>query len=413
MAFRSALSVRFFCVTKSQYLFMIRRVLCLLGLSWCLFSCSSTGKGDTCRLEPSDKMLSFSIPDDVRMPQASVFPFEEGGKSFLSFQNLPESEILIYEMESGRPVKKVRVRTEGDNAVTGAFGGYLMTDMSHIFIPSLYVNTIFVVDTIGKVGQRIQYSETADGRSLLPFIPDGNSQMVFVGNKLYIPQKMNLRLGDKALQESPVRAVIDTVRHAVEALPMRFPPLISAKDFGTVGAFGASYSCCYDGENFVYSFAADEDLYVTSAAHQEIAKKKAKSRYVERVEVFRSAEGDFQKMLKAQCEHAAYGKILYDKYRDVYYRFVYPPCEIDDYSGDYLDLYRSGRKTFSVMILDKQLQVIGETSFPAYTYNSYLAFVLEDGLYISLSHIKNPDYSDDVLCFRKLVLKGAEAARTF
>lgn len=110
-------------------------------------------------------------------------------------------------------------------------------------------------------------------------------------------------------------------------------------------------------------------------------------------------------MIKAQCEHASYGKILYDKYRNVYYRFVYPYCEIDDYSGDYLDLYRSGKKTFSIIVLDKQLNVIGETSFPPYTYNSNLAFILEDGLYVSLNHIKNPDYSDDILRFQKLELK--------
>lgn len=43
--------------------------------------------------------------------------------------------------------------------------------------------------------------------------------------------------------------------------------------------------------------------------------------------------------------------------------------------------------------------------FPAYTYNPNLSFILEDGLYVSLSHIKNPDYSDDILRFQKLELK--------
>lgn len=110
-------------------------------------------------------------------------------------------------------------------------------------------------------------------------------------------------------------------------------------------------------------------------------------------------------MVKTQCEHASYGKILYDKYRDVYYRFAYPPCEINDYSGDYVDLIRSGRKNFSIIILDNRLNIIGETSFPSYTYNSNLSFILEDGLYLSLNHIKNPDYSDDLLRFQKIELK--------
>ncbi len=57
------------------------------------------------------------------------------------------------------------------------------------------------------------------------------------------------------------------------------------------------------------------------------------------------------------------------------------------------------------MILDNKLNVVGETFFPAYTYNPNLSFILEDGLYVSLSHIKNPDYSDDILRFQKLELK--------
>lgn len=184
-----------------------------------------------------------------------------------------------------------------------------------------------------------------------------------------------------------------------------FPPLVSYKDFGTAGAFGADYSCCYDGNRFIYSFDADEDLYLTSSAHEKVEKKKAKSKYIDAVTVFRSNDDDFQRMIKAQCEHASYGKILYDKYRDVYYRFAYSSGAIDDYSGDYLDLFRSGRKSFSIMILDNELNIVGETSFPAYTYNSNLTFIVEDGLYISLSHIKNPDYSDDILRFQKLELK--------
>ncbi len=376
--------------------------LCLVVL---MFSCVSTVNSDRYSLESTDKVLSFPIMEEVKVPQYSVFLFKEKEKKYLSFQNLPKSEILIYSIDSQRLVKKINVNTEGSNSVLGGFGGYYIVDMEHIFIPSMYVSTIFVVDTVGNVKQKIDYTKTKDGRQLIPFIPSDKSQMKFIGNNLYIPQTMNLRLGDKAIEESPIKVVLDTIENTVEALPMRFPPLISHKDFGTVSAFGAEYSCCYDGDKFIYSFYADEDLYLTSSTHEKIEKKKAKSRYIDDVSVFRSTEENFQKMLKAQCEHASYGKILYDKYRKVYYRFVYPPCEIDDYSGDYVELIRSGRKNFSIMILDDQLNIIGETSFPAYTYNPNISFILEDGLYISLNHIKNPDYSDDILRFQKLELK--------
>ena len=308
-------------------------------------------------------------------------------------------------MKSQRLIKRLYLNTEGNNSVLGGFGGYYIADMEHIFIPSIYVSTIFVVDTAGVVKQKIDYSKIKEGQQLIPFMPSDKSQMVFIGNDLYIPQTVNLRLGDKAIEKSPIKVVLDTIENTVEALPMRFPPLINYKGFGTVGAFGAEYSCCYDGNRFIYSFNADEDLYLTNSAHGQIEEKKVKSKYLDNVTVFRFAEEDFQRMVKAQCEHASYGKIVYDKYRDVYYRFAFPPCDASDYSGDYVELLRSGRKSFSILILDNQLNVVGETSFPAYTYNPNLSFILEDGLYVSLNHIKNPDYSDDILRFQKVELK--------
>lgn len=379
------------------------------GLFLCLwmFASSCTHRVDTgsCSLEKADKILAFPVMEDVKVPQSSVSIFSDNGKEYLTYQNLPKSEILIYSMDTLTLIKKLCINTEGDNAVPAGFGGYYMLDMQHIFIPSLYVNTIYVVDTLGTVKQQITYNKTEDDRCLKPFIPSDKSQMFFMDGRLYIPQTINLRLGEKAVEESPIKVVIDTANNTVEALPMRFPPLITHKDFGKVSAFGADYACCYDGNRFVYSFHADEDLYLTSPEHKSVEKKKAKSRYIDDVTVFRSNEGDFQKMMKAQCEHALYGQILCDTYRKVYYRFAYPPCEADDYTGDYVELLRSGRKSFSVMILDEDLNVIGETLFPSYTYNPNLSFVREDGLYISLNHIKNPEYSDDVLRFQRMELK--------
>lgn len=279
-------------------IYMVKYIL-FLCLFVSAFSCTSAVDTDRYTLEKADEILSFPIMDEVRVPQDVVFLFNEKGKRYLSFQNLPQNDILIYSIDSQSLVKRLFVDVEGDNSVVGGFGGYYLADMEHIFIPSLYVNTISVVDTAGKVRQKIQYSKTTEGQSLKPFIPDDKSQMIFVGGVLYIPQTMNLRLGDKAVQDSPIKVLIDTVANTVEALPMRFPPLISNKDFGTIGAFGANYSCCYDGNNFIYSFIADEDLYVTSAAHKEIVKKKAKSKYIDNVTVFRSAEDDFQKMIKS------------------------------------------------------------------------------------------------------------------
>ena len=103
------------------------------------------------------------------------------------------------------------------------------------------------------------------------------------------------------------------------------------------------------------------------------------------------------------CEYPSYGKIIYDSCNKVYYRVAYVPQEIDK-DVDALSLFRTGRKQFSIMILDEDFNVIGEHLFPPYTYNPRLSFVSKGKLYISLNNIMNPDYSDDVIRFQMVEL---------
>lgn len=109
-------------------------------------------------------------------------------------------------------------------------------------------------------------------------------------------------------------------------------------------------------------------------------------------------------MLKRTCELPTYGNIIYDKYRQVYYRFAFPEVEMEE-ERDYLGIYHNGRKQFSIIILDKDMNIIGETLFPEYTYNPYLLFIRKDGLYMSTSHFKRTDFDENVLRFRKIELK--------
>ena len=205
---------------------MIKYLLSSFGVVL-IFSCTPTSSLDRYSLKGTEEILSFPVIEEARMPQNSVFLFKEKGENYLSFQNLPKSEILIYSMKSQSLIKRLCLNTEGNNSVLGGFGGYYIADMEHIFIPSIYVNTIFVVDTAGVVKRKMNYSKTKGGQVLIPFMPSDKCPMVFIGNELYIPQTVNLRLGSEAIEKSPIKVVLDTIENTVEALPMRFPSLIN------------------------------------------------------------------------------------------------------------------------------------------------------------------------------------------
>lgn len=67
-------------------------------------------------------------------------------------------------------------------------------------------------------------------------------------------------------------------------------------------------------------------------------------------------------------------------------------------------MWQLGRSKFSIIILDKDLNIIGETLFPENTYASNHFFIRRDGLYISTNFVKNINCTDDKLCFRRFEL---------
>ena len=86
-------------------------------------------------------------------------------------------------------------------------------------------------------------------------------------------------------------------------------------------------------------------------------------------------------------ENPHYLSIIHDKYRECTYRYFYPGVKLKD-NEDPRKMFEN-RKRFSIMILDENLDIVGETMMPDNTYNPFMSFVAEDGLYIAL-HCDHP-----------------------
>jgi hypothetical protein len=161
-------------------------------------------------------------------------------------------------------------------------------------------------------------------------------------------------------------------------------------------------SRCYDGVNFVYSFHFDENIYVTLPDHRDIRRIPVRSRYISKIR-FPELRPP-RELLRNECENPNYGNLIHDPYRKVYYRIACPATEFEQ-NEDFKEIYAYGRKTFSIIILDEDFNILGETLFPDFIYASSMMFVRKDGLYISTSHFKNPDFDEDKLCFTCFELK--------
>ena len=248
----------------------------------------------------------------------------------------------------------------------------------------------------------MSYAETADGYKFRCCFQD-NGAFQFVNGKLYLPQGVNFRFGKDLLEKSALLCSLDTLSGEVEALPVKFPPVGGVIRRGSSGNVNADYQYCFNGQELVYSFEYMDDLMVVNPLTHQVEYKAVRSRYIGEMKPFSSESTNDAVLQRELCEHPSYGKIIYDSCNKVYYRVAYVPQEIDK-KVDALSLFRTGRKQFSIMILDEDFNVIGEHLFPTYTYNPRLSFVSKGKLYISLNNIMNPDYSDDVIRFQMVEL---------
>jgi hypothetical protein len=340
----------------------------------------------------SEKQLSFPLDRNTKSDIIALFPYKDNnGKEYLTFQNPDQNDLLFYDISAEKLEFKIRPHVEGNNGV-GFFLGYYVHNLDSIFLTNQALEEIALIDRNAIVKDKIQY-EKADGEITLRNFYAVSSlyrPVTVIDNKMYIMSEP-----DRRAAKQPVSAVIDMDSKRVHALPFSYPSFPGAENKAKRSGIEANVSRCFNGKQFVYSFHFDENIHVASIDHESIKQLNIKSKYIDKVKML----DDYGNLsFEDECENPNYGNMFYDPYRMVYYRIAYPETKIEKGVRG-LELLRYGRKNFSIIILDKDFHIIGETMFPDYTYNSKLLFIREDGLYISDSHSMNPDYSDDILSF--------------
>ena len=339
-----------------------------------------------------DSNMTFDLNYDVEPYIKALFPYtDKDGHQYISFQNGFKNQIVFYDIQTKEMAFKIDLDIEGDNGV-GFFLGYYIDSLDSIYLTSLQLPEIYSVNKEGKINKKIYYGKSKDGNVLnaCNSLSFSYHPILKFNNNLFVLSECN-----RWKYPNPVSAMIDLNTGNVQELPFEYPRFSGADNKKKNAGVELYFSRCFNGDKFIYSFFYEEDIFITSIDHNIVERVNVKSNYIDRVVM----PNDYNGTLKSMCENPNYGNLLYDKYRDVYYIVCYLKTEIDN-RENYMELWDFGRKIFSIIILDKNFNIIGETVFPEYTYNPNLMYIDEKGLYISENHYKNPNYDDDKLIFR-------------
>ena len=368
-----------------------------------LVSCQNRKLDYKYQMTETDDSLEFIISSESSMFIKAMSLFEDDDKTYLAYLNNDENIIYVYDIGTEELVKTIPFQTEGPDGIGPKAAGFFMYDWNHIFIPNLYVPEISIIDSCGHLSDKYSLDTLNKTFDFIPTRSVIGTPFLLVGEHLYGIQLPNPMLGVKAKNESPVEIRIDLKQKKAEPMSFKYPSTVMGNYGNPMLGIENKFSRCFNGECLVYSFAFDDDLYITSLDGKVMDSRNLKSMYVDHVSLPERVSSDLQLAVKNMCELPFYGNIIFDKYRKVYYRIVYPRMKYER-DENFVDMWQSGRGMFSIMILDENLNLIGETLLPEDTYRSDLMFVLADGLYISSSYYKNPMYDEDRLVFKRFLL---------
>lgn len=386
-----------------QYPFLLTIIYLLF------FSCAPVDTNQI--INASNRTHQMVTKETVRIPidkstsiaQSKYMLMVEQGKEYLYVYNRPVNTIQVYDLE-----KRSLVNTTGI-----PFRGPESPDYAEMFYP-------FALDSLLIISPKAFSANLYDGQGRKVekkrWITDpdihknpsvyGMSHIFTTytnipyekGGDLYFPAM------DQEARESPDRyetattvEILNWKKGTVKSI-YKYPEIYKMYNFSFLTIY--HHRTLGEGGLFVHGFEADPYVYRTD--YDEINEKKyAGSSLIPDPTPLRgsveSTTSDDRR--QARWTTSKYSALLYDKYRGFYYRFVVGPQNLD---ASVTELERSSDQ-FSIIILDKKLNIVGEWMTPTKSYNCQFAFISKSGLYLSTSHPLNDEVNEDFLEFDVLI----------
>lgn len=368
-------------------------------------SCISKSNNYTYDLSSSEKYFKISTKGSINPYTFYLTFYENNDSAWLFYGNSMMNELIIFTYPEGDMYKRIQFEREGPQGI-GSYRGVHVHNLDSIFIASgTFVHQFFLTDTSGIIKKRYQISDinnTGIAPCIKPFFNHignvGNVQKNKINLSCYYPYA---ETNNNAL---PNEIIDFTYDFGVDSIvSYSYYPKVSFKTERNL----SKYSRTYNGEKFVYSLDYSDNIFFKNS-NENYAIKFCKSIY--RMKNIENRDPDNRELpiniqMKHSVESPQYYSLVFDKHRKCYYRFFNPGTDVKNI--DNIEKMWEYPNRFSIMIIDKQLNIVGETMLPKRKYNPFMSFVNQDGLFLAL-HVDHPLYSHDSLSFELIDLKLKE-----
>ncbi|WP_323758606.1 DUF4221 family protein [Roseivirga sp.] len=365
-----------------------------------VFSCQSGTEnqrtyGTTLSLDDS---ISIELDSLTSFEFINVYYHENDSGEFLIHVNFLINGFNVYDLNSSRLLSQVSWPKSGPFSMS-QINGLTVVNLDSIFLYTRGdLRKIVLTDYKGDDPEvLITKSNTEKGDAPDSFSFSGHTSStraptIALGNRLYFSKYSNFdyyqasNINDSYVAEFSY----DLKTNKMEPLTIGFPKWMQGKIWHMYYLLH-SKTVNNKGE-FIYSFSGEDSIRVS---HKDGTYKAYQAKHDDQMEGI-SPYGDRippEQVLKDGVESFIYTQIMYDRYRNVYYRIVEKPLSYDpDKPKNYRAYYA---KPVGCIILDAAFNKIGEVDFADDTYISYGAFVGKKGLYLPRLDPKYKNFSEN------------------
>ncbi|MBN7810419.1 DUF4221 family protein [Algoriphagus sp. H41] len=362
-----------------------------------------------CDVQKQEKKLHAIVHQSVKIPleltvnpkRSSFQHIDSDSGEYIALHNKIGPRIEIFGLDSFDHIRSIDLATDGPNRI-GTPNGFRILSRDSLLIASIPPQVITigfdgvkkgsipVVDTVNHVNYLSSNNE-------LPFLFDG--KMLF-GAQPFFRDFLQTRPDEIGSYSHVYR--VDLNSGKTDWLPISHP-----SDLWDEGKITPHFAWTDRRDTIVVSPQTDHRLWLISKQKGELlGYKEAKSTYVNKFQIINGPpEGD--KGITEGLASDRYELLLHDPYRDVFYRFFFIGFDWKDYDLGYRELF-ANRPKVGVLVLDQNLDKLGEHIFKDHQIEPWNYFVGRKGLYVSTNNPNRKDFDENYLRYDIIRFEGLD-----
>lgn len=364
-------------------------------------SCNYQAKVTCSDLNDFDLVLNglekFALDSTSTFRPTAVYT-SETDEPLMIIDNEELGRIDIYNLKTKLLHKRIQLISDGPNGIKQSFSGYFFRNMDSIFLFFNVSQQLLLIDSDGiiknKFGSITRWTEQAK----TPTVDVTGAMKPILRNN-------TIEFGTYALASSDGKAgLVYDLETQTTRIPYTLPDIYKTGWWSGLNYDRVSQAYNKKEEIVVLSYGADKYIYVITQ-DGDVKKVCASSRYLpDQLKPYSPKIQDlnqhFQQLWKHEALQGSYSTIIYDQWKEVYYRIAFRPITESEYTSPNLVWSKP-----TIIILDKEFRKVGESILPAGYYYA-IHYVTPDGLFFA--NRDEYDRNDDFMVFGKFNLQKTQ-----